>query len=366
MRSVPFNFVRADVLRDDAQRKALETQTGLPAYQEIKRRKPNWLVRTEVSELQACQHALVGKFLIVSHRWETPTTPDEKGVQLASIVTHVKSHPMLEYVWVDHWCMAQGNRTADEQAEFDRQLPNINLLYLGANILLLVDISYSSRFWTQYEAWLSMQEATPAGLRGASAKKRRCAIACLHNARPKFEGDGLVEMWSNKSPAEAHGILSKSDVVVTNGRDKEVQLPKVKRMNEQVIEALAVVQRRIRDDEEARLIRERAESAQSKLQLRLRLIQCLDLCLATPAAELAIEKAAQPNAQPSPQRCISCLRRRVPGSADGKLLDGRAPRSDMEQGGVAGGKKGSAAQRDADRILEASIKKSASDKAYRA
>lgn len=38
-----------------------------------------------------------------------------------------------------------------------RVLRTVNLLYLGTRVLVLADISYLSRFWTQFEAWLSMQ-----------------------------------------------------------------------------------------------------------------------------------------------------------------------------------------------------------------
>ena len=43
-------------------------------------------------------------------------------------------------------------------------LKNVNLLYLGCTVLLIVDLSYLSRFWTQFEAWLSMRHASWEGL----------------------------------------------------------------------------------------------------------------------------------------------------------------------------------------------------------
>ena len=60
----------------------------------------------------------------------------------------------IKYVWCDMSCMPQGQRTAAEQAEFDSMLPHINLLYLGASVLVILDMSYMSRFWTQVrEGW---------------------------------------------------------------------------------------------------------------------------------------------------------------------------------------------------------------------
>ena len=36
-------------------------------------------------------------------------------------------------------------------------LKKVNWLYLGCSVLVLLDLSYLSRFWTQFEAWLSFQ-----------------------------------------------------------------------------------------------------------------------------------------------------------------------------------------------------------------
>ena len=268
MPEVQFSFLRASVLRDDGARSALEGPSGLPSFQSIMKKRPNWIVSQSVSELQACQHKLVDRFLTVSHRWETDKAPDEKGAQLASVVAFVKSHPKVEFVWFDYWCMPQGSRTPSEQAEFDRQLPNINLLYLGGSVLLLVDLSYSSRFWTQYEAWLSMQEASPAGLRGAPPATRRCTIVCLWNAQPKYQGEQLIEMWASKSPEEAHQMLSQPDVTVTNTRDKEMQLPKIRGMALQVKEVLRAEEQRQRDREETRRRKASAELALLEDQIR--------------------------------------------------------------------------------------------------
>ena len=46
--------------------------------------------------------------------------------------------------------------------------------------------------------------------------------------------DELYAMWGNKTAREAHDVLAKPDVVVTNASDKEEQLPKLLRMDELV------------------------------------------------------------------------------------------------------------------------------------
>ena len=48
----------------------------------------------------------------------------------------------------------------------------------------------------------------------------------------------LVEMWQNKSAQEAHDILAKPDVEVTNKSDKDEVLPIVVRLNETIKQKL--------------------------------------------------------------------------------------------------------------------------------
>ena len=43
--------------------------------------------------------------------------------------------------------------------EFKRMLPNINLIFLAAQVLIIMDSQYFGRFWT-LEAWLAMQQVT--------------------------------------------------------------------------------------------------------------------------------------------------------------------------------------------------------------
>ena len=43
--------------------------------------------------------------------------------------------------------MPQGNRLVEEVIEFNHMLKHANLLYLGTRVLILLDLSYVSRFW---------------------------------------------------------------------------------------------------------------------------------------------------------------------------------------------------------------------------
>jgi len=47
----------------------------------------------------------------------------------------------------DYSCAPQGERTQQEQEIFSLTLENMDFLFLGASVLILLDMSYMSRFW---------------------------------------------------------------------------------------------------------------------------------------------------------------------------------------------------------------------------
>ena len=107
-------------------------------------------------------------------------------------------------------------------------------LYLTAQVFILLDNAYLSRFWTLMEAWCSMMALTKDGVRKAEDAERRYTIQCLHNADPEFDAPKLIKMLSTKSPEEVHDILAKPDINLSNQKDKQIMLPKVKETNERV------------------------------------------------------------------------------------------------------------------------------------
>ena len=72
-----FYFVSAAKLRES-------TQKILPVMQELRGR-DGWLERREMIWEKACAGSYSGKYLAISHRWETPESPDTKGVQLREV-----------------------------------------------------------------------------------------------------------------------------------------------------------------------------------------------------------------------------------------------------------------------------------------
>jgi hypothetical protein len=169
-----------------------------------------------------------------------PGNPDPDGVQLRAIQEFLETPAgqQIEQIWLDAQCMPQdiprGRRSEADTADFKLMLGMVNLLYLGCSVLILLDMSYSSRFWTQFESWLSMQTTTPDGLTPAvGIGKERCHIVCVQNAaeQPETHKQLLVKNWATKSPDEAYAFLAKPDVTVTSQSDKQIQLPKIKTLD---------------------------------------------------------------------------------------------------------------------------------------
>ena len=130
------------------------------------------------------------------------------------------------------------------------------MLYLGTTVLILFDLSYLSRFWTQFEAWLSMQFATPNGLKSAvGTQNARYHIVCIQNAAAQADtfAKVLTEQWATKTPQQAFDFLSKPDVTVTNQSDKEGQLPKIMALDATVQAAFEAIDAAI-DAELQRLV----------------------------------------------------------------------------------------------------------------
>jgi hypothetical protein len=83
-----------------------------------------------------------------------------------------------------------------------------------------------------------MQKPTLDGLVGAAESETRCTVACLHNAPAYFE-TLLREMWGGRAAIDAHRVLAAPDVMVTNKKDKEVQLEKILQLDKMVRQALS-------------------------------------------------------------------------------------------------------------------------------
>ena len=91
---------------------------------------------------------------------------------------------------------------------------------------------------TQFECWLAFQRVTLDGLTPAKDDVTRCELMPVLNGDQVF-CDALKKMWQGKSPQEAHAVLKREDIDVTNKMDKELCLPKLLNLNKDVKELLA-------------------------------------------------------------------------------------------------------------------------------
>ena len=240
-----FWMIKADFLRTFS-------GTNLPFFQELRAKHPSAFVEVTISYEEVVCGTHVEKILSISHRWMLPTQPDPDGEQLEAIKAFLVSSAgkRIELVWIDGSSMPQHQptiglfRTEDDTRDMKMMLSQVNMLYLGTTVLILFDLSYVSRFWTQFEAWLSMQFATPNGLKSAVGTiYARHHIVCIQNAADQSElyTKALTDQWATKTPQQAFDFLSKPDVTVTNESDKQNQLPKIKALNKTVQDAFQAV-----------------------------------------------------------------------------------------------------------------------------
>ena len=88
-------------------------------------------------------------------------------------------------------------------------------------VLILLDGSYASRFWTLMEAWSAMKAPSADGVRTARGGEERYKITCIHNADAQLTRQELIQRLSEKTPEQMHAILAKPDINITNTGDKD-------------------------------------------------------------------------------------------------------------------------------------------------
>ena len=195
------------------------------------------------------------KVLTISYPWQGFGDPDSTNDRLDTVVAYLEEErPDIEYVWWDFMCVPQATNIPDRATgEVEHQYPTtykknvfddlyfttminkggVNLIYLGAHVLSIANALYIQRFWTQFEAWLAMQQTTDAGLSsavGLPPADRRYEVMGVLNARDMTNQqlEMIEKMWGTATPEEAHDKLKRDDVTVTNQKDKEFFLPMIK------------------------------------------------------------------------------------------------------------------------------------------
>ena len=93
-----FWFVRVECLH---LQEAASGLGSLPAMQDLLRLHPDWMVQKTIVLLDGLCGVYSREYLFVSHRWETPDTPDPTGAQQRKVLDHLRQNPHIRFAWFE-------------------------------------------------------------------------------------------------------------------------------------------------------------------------------------------------------------------------------------------------------------------------
>ena len=236
--SIDFWFVPADeILRWPADK-------PLPRHQELRDMGKLVKFRMDIEDVLSGQFA-VDK-AAVSHRWTIPEHFDPECVKLRKLQEVLTSTPSIRYIWIDWVCAPQwhgGGRSDAEEAEFRLILENIlPFIFLGCRVIVLFERIYNQRFWPSVECWIATKMATEDGLVPASEDRLRVQVHGVYSASGKDMSSRkyVLEEWHQADAQEAIATLSHPDILVTNEKDKELNLKVVASLDDQISRRLTL------------------------------------------------------------------------------------------------------------------------------
>ena len=120
-----------------------------------------------------------------------------------------------------------------------RRIPNcLSQLYITGRVIIFLDQKYMGRFWTQYEAFLSLHATTPIGIQPKTLEDIQRRVKIIEMGAATAAGGqlkaALVATWHNKTVEEAVSVLNQPDVEVMMKADKDTLLPKLGQLAENV------------------------------------------------------------------------------------------------------------------------------------
>lgn len=206
--------------------------------QELRRNHPDWLEQRKISFTDGHAEHYVSNTLVISHCWEDSEQPDGEGVQFAAIKKPTGHRVGLVRLLVDAAGQGQGrergHRVFCDAAQHQPALPVLQCAHPARQFLHVALLDAVRGF-------PELPQGTANGLDSTSEEERRDTIICIHNANPKYDPPKLRDMWGDKTAEQAYAILEKPDVKVTNLKDKNIQLPKLKKLNEFAKSAVATM-----------------------------------------------------------------------------------------------------------------------------
>ena len=125
-------------------------------------------------------------------------------------------------------------------------LEHVSILYLGASVLILLEKDTVTRFWPLLEAWFSMQVATATGLHRYVDMPKRHAILPMGSTPVELGSSLEMMVWTRME--ELEHFIQRPDIKVTNGKDKEVQVKKLMKINSLVKDAVRRDPTLVRDE----------------------------------------------------------------------------------------------------------------------
>ncbi|CAK0866396.1 unnamed protein product [Prorocentrum cordatum] len=185
-----------------------------------------------VKRTMTLEDVLAGRFVAdtaaVSHRWPEPEHPDPDGSKLCELQDILAKIPSIKFVWMDWVCAPQwhcGGRTEEEEEEFRLILENIlPFIFLGCTVIVLYERVYNQRFWPNVESWIATKMATEDGLVPATEDRLRLKVHGIDSVKGFNCTPWVLDSWHHADAQLAICILSHKDILVTNAKDKDVNL----------------------------------------------------------------------------------------------------------------------------------------------
>jgi len=217
---------------------ALPDDQPLPPQQELRDR--GLLVKRSISMKDVVNGSMATDTAAVSHRWDTPSHPDPECFKIKKLKSVLGEMPLIKFLWMDFICAPQwldGRRTPEEEAEFRNILVNIlPYMYLGATVLVLYERIYGQRFWPCVETWVSTKTPTKNGLEPSPQSRQRTHFFGMLSmeGRDQEVTTFMLSIWRKMSTQQAVDTLGKADILVTNEKDKEVNLRVVGELDQMI------------------------------------------------------------------------------------------------------------------------------------
>lgn len=278
-----FRFIKASRLREMTELPVRLCHQDLPE---------DWFADVLISPLDVLLKTHRRSCLAVSRRWEETRHPDPGGDQIEVVRRHLLDCPHIEHVWIDYWCMPQGEECTKEQTAYLQEVVDrYTWLFMAVPVLIILDLEYVHQFWTCLEAFLAMHDPVtelenPTGLASAPSLRRQKetgedARYFVHTIGSNFEE--RVGMLGGENPALRLMSL-KTSTNSTNSHDGDAQLERVGRdikasiryldawRDRPLKRALAILKRLAKVDDNAlgKSLKKRALNALKRLRSEIR------------------------------------------------------------------------------------------------